>query len=574
MNKKNRTDNKIKFEWLIAFMAGLLASMPLLLKGVDGAGYQDLAFHLSRIEGIKEGLLAGKFPVMMQSVWMAGKGYPVSIFYGDALLYFPALLRVCGIPVIAAYKLFILVLNVATALVAYICLDRIFNTKLGAAFGTVVYMTASYRFVDVYIRNATGEYGAFLFFPVVALAIYKILSEEKPDRKTYFKNSILLSAGMTGLIETHLLSTVMTVFLLAIVCILYAKRSFRPGTLATIGLAVVETLLLNLYYIVPFLNYYMNEPIYGGRGAGAGNAMQIRGSGAYLSQLVSFFQNPFGSNVPDVEYRMQLTVGLPLLIVLVVCFILYVCKIRKYRTFVLGYMSVLTIWMSTNLFPWNSLEGYTHLFKLLSKVQFPWRYLAPAIMFLTLLFCDVFSRMEKEKSSVRKITFAVSGIIVVIATAMTVVFTIQYKTGYTMVDYTDYSEVDSGYMGACEYLKTNVSLSELSYVPTNEVFEEYEVLSVKDNTVCVYVENGKEENNLEIDKLNYTGYVAVTESGERLKIFDGYNDLITVIVPAGYSGNITVTFKQPVYWIVCEIISLLSLLGLILLALKDRRKAR
>ena len=53
---------------------GLLASLPLVFKGIDGMIYQDLQFHLSRIEGVKEGLLSGQFPVMMQSVWMSGKG--------------------------------------------------------------------------------------------------------------------------------------------------------------------------------------------------------------------------------------------------------------------------------------------------------------------------------------------------------------------------------------------------------------------------------------------------------------------------------------------------------------------
>lgn len=571
--ERKTTNNTIRYEWLIALAAGLLASMPLLLKGIDGAGYQDLAFHLSRIEGIKEGLLAGKFPVMMQSVWMEGKGYPVSIFYGDALLYFPALLRIVGVPVIAAYKLFVLVLNVATALVSYVCFDKMFKSKPAASLGVCLYMTASYRFVDVYVRNAAGEYCAFLFFPVVALAIYRILAEEKPDKKDYFRNSFLLALGMTGLIETHILSTVMTVFLLAIVCILYAKRTFRPGTLITIGLAVLETLLLNLYFIVPFLDYYVSEPIYGGKGGNHDFAMQIRGSGAYFSQLFSFMQNPFGSNVAEVEYRMQLTVGLPLLLTVLVCFVLFIIKIRNYKTFVLGAMSVLTVWMSTNLFPWNTLEGYTHLFKFLSKVQFPWRYFAPAILFISLLFCEVFVEIMKEEGLLKKITAGCVGIILVLCPVMTIIFTAQYKAGYTQVNYTDYSEVDSGYMGACEYLKNNVTLANLSYEPENADFDYCEMLSVKDNSVVFDVRCGNASHNLEVNKLNYKGYVAVTDEGEYLEIFDGYNDLITVIVPAGYSGNIKVFFKQPVYWIVSEIVSLLSLAAFILLLLKDRKKA-
>ena len=563
--KKNK---QVSF-YILAILAGLLSSLPLIFKGVDGAAHQDLAFHLSRIEGIKEGLLAGKFPVMMESVWIQGKGYPVAIFYGDLLLYFPALLRIIGIPVIASYKIFLLFVNVGTALLAYHCFKKCFDNENGALIGTFLYMTAAYRFVDVYVRNAVGEYCAFLFFPLIALAMFNILNKETKDTKKYLLNSLLLAVGMTGLIETHLLSTVMTVFLLAIICIIYVKRSLRPKTLACLGLAVLETLLLNVYYIVPFLDYYINEPIYGGKGGVQGVAMEIRGSGAYLSQLFMFFQRPFGSNVSEVEYRMQLTVGLPLMLALVICFVLFVLRFRDKRIFALGFMSVLCIWMSTDLFPWNTLEGYTHLFKLLSKVQFPWRYLAPATLFIALLFCDIYAKALKDVK-VRNVVRLVGLCLVSVSVIMTAVFVYQYQRDYSMVDHKDYSEVDSGYMGACEYLKNNTTLAGFSYVPANDSFESCELVSQKDNTCIFKIKNGNKENNLEVDKLNYKGYVAISDDGNYLKTFDGYNDLITVVVPAGYEGNIKVTFKQPLYWVAAEIVSLISFIVLLALGIRSR----
>ncbi|MCR4961727.1 MAG: hypothetical protein K6A74_09750 [Lachnospiraceae bacterium] len=560
-------------ELIFAIMTGLLASMPLILKGIDGAAYQDLAFHLSRIEGIKEGLLAGKFPVMMESVWLSGKGYPVAVFYGDLLLYFPAFLRVVGVPVVAAYKVFVLAMNLATAVVSYKCFKACFKSKNAALLGTVLYLTAAYRYVDIYVRNATGEYGAFLFFPIVVMAMFKILAEDTGETKSYLRNSLWLALGMTGLIETHLLSTVMTVFLLATVCVLYAKRSFRPRTLCCIGLAVLETLLLNLYFIVPFLDYYMNEPVYGGKGGVQGVAMQIRETGAYLIQLFMFFARPFGINNTDIQYRMQLTVGLPLMIALVVCFVLFVIRFRNYRIFVFGALSVLCLWMSTTLFPWNSLEGYTHLFKLLSKVQFPWRYLAPAALFISLLAADIYARAEEGERLIKPAK-ACGFVLTVLAVAMTVFFTVQYKQGYSMVNHRDYSEVDSGYIGACEYLKNNTTLAGLEYVPENDVFEKCELVYSKDNTCIFNVKNGSSENNLEVEKLNYKGYVAIADDGSRLKTFDGYNDLVTVIVPAGYEGNIKVTFKQPVYWVIAAIVSLITLLVLLGYSFRSRKARR
>lgn len=63
----------------------LLVSLPLFIKGVY-AGH-DSIFHLMRIESIADELQRGTFPIKVSSLWMDGYGYPVSVYYGDFLLY-------------------------------------------------------------------------------------------------------------------------------------------------------------------------------------------------------------------------------------------------------------------------------------------------------------------------------------------------------------------------------------------------------------------------------------------------------------------------------------------------------
>lgn len=560
----------------VAVFVALLASLPLIFKGIDGTIYQDLQFHLSRIESLSEGLKAGKFPVMMQSVWMNGKGYPVSIFYGDFLLYFPAVLRIFGVPIYITYKLFVLFVNLLTAVSALICFKKIFKSDRAAYVGTFLYVTSAYRLMDIYVRAAVGEYIAFIFFPIIALAMFNILGETTAENsetqtknycrasKMYYRNSLLLAFGMTGLIQSHLLSTVMTAFLLVIVCVLYARRTFRIKTILCLLKAVGESIILNLYFFVPFIDYYMNVNVYAGKGGDHTQAMQIRSAGAYLKQFFDFFGHIFGMNIEDIELRMQLTVGLPLMVALVVCFVMFILRYREYKVFVLGAMSVLTLWMSTNLFPWNTLEGYTHLFKILSKVQFPWRYLVAAILFLTILLGMVLAKLEGEESQkLRNYGNVTAVVLVLVGIVMTCVFTARYKEGYYPVEFREYSEVDSGYMGACEYLREGTELDVVAYVPENEHLDYYEVLSQKDNKIVVSVENSGEASTVEIPKLNYKGYVARDDNKNKLEITDGFRNLINVSVPAGYSGTITVSFKQPVSWIVSEIISLLGFIAIL-----------
>lgn len=95
----------------------------------------DLHFHLYRIQGIADALAKGDFPVRMQYTQLYGYGYPVSICYGDLFLYFPALLVLLGVPVLCAYTIFALVVNVATAVITYRCLRRIFSVRSIAVAG-------------------------------------------------------------------------------------------------------------------------------------------------------------------------------------------------------------------------------------------------------------------------------------------------------------------------------------------------------------------------------------------------------------------------------------------------------
>ena len=83
---------------LLAVLSGivLVAQFPLLVDGVP-QGW-DLSFHAYRLQELAQSLRDGTFPVRMQGNWMNGYGYPVSILYGDILLYPFALLYLAGLP--------------------------------------------------------------------------------------------------------------------------------------------------------------------------------------------------------------------------------------------------------------------------------------------------------------------------------------------------------------------------------------------------------------------------------------------------------------------------------------------
>ena len=64
--------------------------------------------------------------------------------------------------------------------------------------------------------------------------------------------------------------------------------------------------------------------------------------------------------------------------------------------------------------------------------------------------------------------------------------------------------------------------------------------------------------------MNYDNYIAYDKSsGEKMKITTGENNAIQVVVPANYEGTIVIKYQEPIIWRISEIISVLTVLGMI-----------
>nr|MCR4588487.1 hypothetical protein [Lachnospiraceae bacterium] len=229
-----------------------LASIPLCKNYTISGG--DLIFHLMRIEGVKDGLLSGQFPVRIAPKWLCGYGYASSVFYGEILLYFPALLRLAGFSVQAAYKMLLFAINLGTAFISYDCFTKIAKDKWTGLIAALLYTLSPDRLFSQYVYAALGRAGAMMFLPFIALGFYQLYTRETEDAD-YWKGGVFLTLGFSGLIQTHSLSGMITVIFSVLLCALLALRTFRKKTLAVIGGAAGITLLLNAWFIVPFLDF-------------------------------------------------------------------------------------------------------------------------------------------------------------------------------------------------------------------------------------------------------------------------------------------------------------------------------
>ena len=117
-----------------------VSCIPLLFHGLNDT--YDVPTHLLRIEGLKEALLSGQFPARIHPIQTYGYGYASSIFYPELFLYFPALLRICSLTIVAAFKIFVVAVNAATVLIAFFSFKGIFKEDW-AAFGGHIWVGAN-----------------------------------------------------------------------------------------------------------------------------------------------------------------------------------------------------------------------------------------------------------------------------------------------------------------------------------------------------------------------------------------------------------------------------------------------
>lgn len=577
ISAKRTNDAQKKLLFLLGILGiTLLVSLPLFAEGIHRG--HDTRFHLSRIEGIANELSLGVFPVKISSFWMDGYGYPVSVYYGDILLYFPALLRLAGVPLVCAYKIFLVTVNFLTTLIAFLCFDRIFTNKNIALLTGLVYVTAYYRLINLYVRSAVGEYCSMMFLPLIALAVHRIYSEAAPNPKTIWKNATLLAAGMSGLLETHLLSTEMTAVILLIVALVFWKKTFRLASLKTYLLAIAETILWNLFFLVPFLDYYLNVPVRINSKI-SDSILHIQEQGTPILQSFLFFHDPFHNHIRDVA-----TPGPALMLVFVVGIIFLLLRKTNREMKVYLFFSAALLFVASNLFPWDFLAEHIPFGNLLAQIQFPWRYVGLASIFLTLLLGSLMSSVFQKKEDAFSMPASAHScipawLVIGLCLGMTCLFSSVYYENESALTYRTTEELPTYIMGGKEYLRAGSSTDNLSGWITAEQVQTLKITERKGTSMKLYAKTGETEAAIELPLFYYKGYHVVDEYGTEYPIEDGTNHVIRFVLPPAFSGSIQIAFAEPWYWRAAELISVLALLAAVGMSiqmsvnLKEQRKS-
>lgn len=557
--RKWEAEKKIVFSVLVC--TAFFVSLPLLQgRLTDGA---DLEFHLSRLEGIYQELKSGggQFPVRIQPGWLDGYGYAVSVFYGDILLYIPALLRIIGFTLEEAYKIYLGGVNIATVFLAFYAFKKMARNDVAAMAGSVLYAGSMVRISMLYTAM-TGSVSAMMFYPLIAAGFYLLFTQDT-ESEEYKRTWILLTAGFTGILMTHMLSCLIIGVYSVLLCVVMIKRLLRKNTFLALVKAAGMTVLLSLWYLVPLLQYMVTEKL-------RINAKMAHNEEVedYYAALEDFRQE--GKSLFQL-FTDENTLGFAALLVLVVFVVTLSIQGKdrfSRRTRVFSLFALFSLFACTNLFPVVALARTSGLLmKLFRTIQYQYRLMGVAAVMtacLAVLFLatDLFDK--------KRLGFVAAALCCItlyqnLQYFSTLTFDQVYLDGIALEARTD-KELYSYTAGNGEYLPVVTDTTRF----TNEIESSDGIyvgqMQREDLSFAVTAENtSAQEGQILFPVLYYSGYRAVDAAGhEKLATAIGDNGRVAVTVPPGYAGSFQLEYCEPPLWRMAELISAVAFVVVIL----------
>lgn len=544
-------------------LIGIAATLPMMNDFICTG--HDSHFHLIRIEGIANGLKDGQFPVRINTVFINGYGYISDIMYPELFLYFPAILRLLGFSLTFSYKIFVLVFNIVGAYAAFYAFKKVSRSENMGLLFAMLYIFSTYRFVNLFIRMAVGEWLSMTFLPLALAGIYQILHGEEEDWW-------LAVLGITCVYQAHMLNTEMLLLVVTIMVAASVKKLLERKRLTAMIKAAVLTVLVNVWAIIPFL-YYARWDL---------NVFAQRNDlekyAVYPSQ---FFQNFNYTGSPvigkgSVIDEQPLSVGLLVGFLVVLFIVLAFCsKVFQEREKKLGFgmlgLGALTLFFTSTLCPWNDLQKIPLIGRGMEAMEFPWRFMG----ITTVLLCGVAALAVHGAFAEKKIYYGL-GITGFFAVMMFSVYAdgwsqeqallIQDKNLYTI-------DVNLTYAG--EYYHHGIDQDALIGKMEKVVLtdENVTISNFQKNGTKIefdYAGNTGKETYADLPLYHYAGYEVLFNGEKELEQLGGINNEIRILLPEE-EGHISVRYKDVILFQIADVISLLTIAGWIVCFVRKKK---
>lgn len=480
-------NNKKIIEFVkIVMMVGMVVAVtcfPYRKEGLSGY-FPDLMYHMLRIEGVKEALLEGIYPIGIYTNFFNGYGYGSPLFYPDIFLIFPAFLRILSIEPLVTWKIFAGCIAITGTLTTFFSIRHICKDSDCSIAATFLIMLSQFWLADLIHRVGISEYLAFVFIPVLIAGIYDFFVFD--GNKTY-----LMGVGLVGLLLSHTIMTfiALAVTLITFVMMIFVKKDeiylFNKCKMKKLVITAVCTLLVCAYYIFPMLEQMSSD------------TFQYSTPWAAISNNTQ----PFSSFFRTTGYFSLIAyvgIGVPILVLLVVCLCLKKPKNKGVYAFLIS--GIVLFLISTPIFPWIILEK-----TIFNMIQFTYRLWPFAILFVVIGIALVLEFNLKNKKLLKcAVVTLISMSSIIAGLYQNNNPMVKFPTEYSKQISEDYLKTNNNYVGAGEWLPVDISEDVEDLNATTEIVSEgnykiYPLIYYKGYTAWVLSENG-EKINIPIEK--------------------------------------------------------------------------
>lgn len=486
---------------------------------------QDLNFHLYRIEGLKDGLLAGQFPVRIDPTHNNGYGYITASVYPSLFLYFPALLRLCGISLVTSYKFFLFAVNIATAFIMYGCTKAMTKSRFAGLFASLVYTLSTWRIINLIYRAAIGEALAMTFFPVVILGLYYLV---KGDKSKWW----VFTIGCSAIFHSHIISCIFVAMLSAVTFLVFIRDLLRDKRWLALVESAAVTVLVNLWYLIPFATYYFGVDLAIRHTA---ENTEYFSNAIFPAEMFNFFNDKFGYSqlLPlGIKGNMSLSLGVGVTICLIIAALYFIFgkkeSIRHYGFYAEQFLfAIFILFMASTLFPSELLQKPKLLNALAGTVRMPWRFLSLASPILCIVAAAVILTKIKSRTH-KQILLATTSIICACAAVM---FGTAYTYNYDVsvrVGQAAYTDGASGWDDEYFIHGTNTAALVPDLYTASDESISIDGYEKNGTNIEVNLSGATDGGYIEVPLLYYPGYAAKDHKGNRLEVVPGTNNVLRV----------------------------------------------
>lgn len=322
-----------------------------------------------RFSDFHRSLVDGQWPVRWAGRLNFGFGYPVFNFLYPGTFYITEIFHLLKLNFVNSVKATFVVSYLLSGLFMYL-FAREWWGKWGGLAAAVLYLYTPYRFVDMYVRGSLGESVAFMFPPLIFLAVTKIFKNSFVTPRNDTLSWVAIGAlAVAGLITTH---NVIAYLFLPIIIPFILFLHFTSSSKKNVNLFTAYCIMFTVLGMAASAFFWL--PAIWDKQYTIFDKVVVADFSANFASLKELFLPSwgYGPSRPGDPSSMSFQIGVINLAAVIISMLLLLTKriSNKIALFFIV-VTLLAIFFMTNYSQvfWQYIPG-------LSLIQFPWRILS------------------------------------------------------------------------------------------------------------------------------------------------------------------------------------------------------